>query len=137
MSKPVILLALVALAGIFTIIMYCFLKKSEKELGLMLSVIDKLDGKAENDLESMLSVIDKLDGKTENDLDLMLSVIDKLDGNEHKRKIATYRKDEIAGYLSGFIALCLLVAAFYLSGFIALCLLVTAFYITTTALLHY
>lgn len=73
MSKPVILLAHVALAGIFIIIMYCSLKKSEEDLGLMLSVIDKLDG------------------------------------NEHIRKIATYRKYEIAGYLSGFIALCLLV----------------------------
>ena len=40
MSKPVILLVLVALAGIFTIIMYCFLKKSEPELGLMLSVTE-------------------------------------------------------------------------------------------------
>ena len=78
MSKPVILLAIVALAGIFTIIMYCFLKKSEKELGLMLSVIDKLDS------------------------------------NEYKRKIAPYRKDEIIGYLSGFIALCLLVTAFFI-----------------------
>lgn len=135
MSKPVILLVLVALGVIFIIIMYCFLKKAENDLELMLSVIDKLDGKAENDLESMLSVIDKLDGKTENDLDLMLSAIDKLDGNEHKRKIATYRKDEIAGYLSGFIALCLLVTAFYLSGLIVLCLLVIAF-ITTTALLY-
>ena len=78
MSKSVILLALVALAGIFTIIMCCFLKKSEEDLGLMLSVIDKLDS------------------------------------NEYKRKIAPYRKDEIIGYLSGFIALCLLVTAFFI-----------------------
>lgn len=78
MNRPVILLALVALGGIFTIIMCCFLKKSEEDLGLMLSVIDKLDS------------------------------------NEYKRKIATYRKDEIIGYLSGFIALCLLVTAFFI-----------------------
>lgn len=78
MSKPVILLALVALGVIFIIIMYYFLKKAENYLGLMLPVIDKLDG------------------------------------NEHKRKIATYRKDEIAGYLSGFIALCLLVTTYFI-----------------------
>ena len=79
MSKPVILLVLVALAGIFTIIMCCFLKKSKEDLGLILSVIDKLDS------------------------------------NEYKRKIATYRKDEIIGYLSGFIALCFLVTAFFIT----------------------
>ena len=52
--------------------------------------------------------------KSEEDLGLMLSVIDKLDSNEYKRKIATCRKDEIVGCLSGFTALCLLVTAFFI-----------------------